>query len=283
MKSVQEFFKLNNGVEIPSVGLGTWQTPDGETAVKAICSAVGAGYRHIDTAAAYANEKSVGEGIRACLVPRGELFITSKVWNTMRGYDKAMRGFERTMEDLSLDYLDLYLIHWPASVKDYADWKDVNRGTWRAMETLYKEGRIRAIGLSNFFVSHLEALLDTAEIKPAVNQIEYHPGLTRPEVVDFCKRNDILVQAWSPLGTGRMLESPALSAIAAKYEKSIAQLCIRWVLQNDILPLPKSVSPARIAENYDVFGFAISDGDMAAINAMPYFGGSGLHPDEITF
>lgn len=283
MKNVPEFFFLSNGVKIPSVGLGTWQTPDGETAVNAICAGVKCGYRHIDTAAAYSNEKSVGEGIRKCGVPRSELFITSKVWNTRRGYDQAMRGYEKTMGDLGLDYLDLYLIHWPASFKDYPDWREKNSGTWRAMETLYKQGRIKAIGLSNFFVAHLEALMETAEIMPMVNQIEYHPGLTRPEVTDFCRKNGILIEAWSPLGTGRMLDNPELLAIAGKYGKSVAQLCVRWVLQNGALPLPKSVTPERIAQNIDVFDFEISDADMALINAMPYFGGSGLHPDEIKF
>ncbi|MGE4484922.1 MAG: aldo/keto reductase [Oscillospiraceae bacterium] len=283
MKDAPKLFELGNGIKIPSVGLGTWRTPDGEAAVNAICAGVKCGYRHIDTAAAYANEKSVGEGIRVCGVPRSDLFITSKVWNTNRGYDKAMQGFDNTMSDLGLDYLDLYLIHWPASVKDYSDWKEINKSTWRAFETLYKDGRIKAIGLSNFFVSHLEALLDTAEIKPMVNQIEFHPGLMRPEVVAFCHKNDILVEAWSPLGSGRMLNNPELSSIAAKYGKSVAQLCIRWVLQNGILPLPKSTAHERIAQNIDVFDFEISGGDMAYINAMPYFGGSGQHPDEIKF
>ena len=283
MKNIPQIFVLSNGVKIPSVGLGTWRTPDGEAAVNAVCAGVICGYRHIDTAAAYANEKGVGEGIRGCGIIRDELFITSKVWNTNRGYDKAMRGFDQTMSDLGLNYLDLYLIHWPASIKDYADWKGLNRGTWRALETLYREGRIRAIGLSNFFVNHLEALLDTAEIKPMVNQIEFHPGLMRPEVVALCRKNGILVEAWSPLGSGRMLNNPELASIAAKYGKSVAQLCIRWVLQNGVLPLPKSASPERIAQNIDVFDFEISDEDMAYINAMPYFGGSGQHPDEIKF
>lgn len=280
---MKSYFTMKNGVTIPSIGFGTWQTPDGQTAIDSICEAVKCGYRHIDTAAAYNNETSVGEGIRRCGVDRSELFITSKVWNTNRGYDDAMAGFEKTMSDLGLEYLDLYLIHWPASKSQFANWKELNAGTWKAMEEQYKAGRIRAIGLSNFFVDHMQALFETAEIMPMVNQIEFHPGLMRPEVVDFCRKNGILVQAWSPLGTGRMLGNEQLGAIAAKYGVSTAQLCIRWVLQNDVLPLAKSVTPARIKQNLDVFGFEISKEDMNIINAMPYFGGSALHPDEIDF
>ena len=280
-------FKLNNGIEIPAIGLGTWQTPDGETAVKAVSHAIKCGYRHVDAAAVYANEKSVGEGIRKGLYEAGlkreEMFVTSKVWNTERGYDKTMRAFEKTLADLGLDYLDLYLIHWPANAKQFADWQTLNAETWRAMEELYKAGRIRSIGVSNFYAHHLEALMQEAEVMPMVNQIEFHPGFMQKEVADFCRQHDILVEAWSPLGTGNMLSNKTLKIVADKYARSVAQLCVRWVLQNGVLPLPKSITPSRIEENLDVDGFVINDEDMATINSMDYCGGSGLNADEVDF
>ncbi|WP_455675484.1 aldo/keto reductase [Pradoshia sp.] len=274
--------RLHNGTEIPCIGFGTWQTPDGETAVTAVKSAIDAGYRHIDTAAAYGNEESVGKAIRESGLSREELFITSKVWNTDRGYESTLQAFERTLERLGTDYLDLYLIHWPANSTQFEDWAQINLETWRAMTDLYKAGRIRAIGVSNFLPKHLQPLMET-EVKPMVNQIEYHPGLMQEETVDYCKENAILIEAWSPLGTGKMLSNETLMAIAAKYNKSVAHLCIRWCMQNGTLPLPKSITPSRIADNLEVFDFEISDEDMTTINQMEYFGGSGLNPDEIDF
>ncbi len=282
MKSLNDTFHLNNGYEIPCVGLGTWQTPDGETAVMAVSEAIRAGYRHIDTAACYGNEGGVGQGIKKSEIEREKLFVTSKVWNTERGYEKTIAAFEKTLADLGLDYLDLYLIHWPASSSQYDNWEEINLETWKAMTELYRAGRIKSIGVSNFMPHHLEALMKT-EVPPMVNQIEYHPGLTQAETVDYCKKHGILVEAWSPLGTGRMLNNEMLKSIAGKYGKSVAQLCIRWCLQNGVLPLPKSVTPARIVENADVFDFDITAEDMSAINAMPYFGGSGLDPDQVNF
>lgn len=282
MKSLNDTFRLNNGYEIPCVGFGTWQTPDGETAVMAVSEAIKAGYRHIDTAACYENEVGVGQGIKASGADRETLFVTSKVWNTERGYEKTMAAFEKTLADLRLDYLDLYLIHWPASPSQFENWEEINLETWRAMTELYKAGKIKAIGVSNFLPRHLEALMKT-EVPPMVNQIEYHPGLTQSETVSYCKAHNILVEAWSPLGTGRMLNNETLKSIAGQYGKSAAQLCIRWCLQNGVLPLPKSVTPSRIAENADVFDFEIEAEDMETIGAMPYFGGSGLHPDEVDF
>ena len=282
MHTLQDTFTLHNGYPIPCVGFGTWQTPDGETAVMAVSEAIKAGYRHIDAAACYENEVGVGQGIRASGIERERLFVTSKVWNTERGYEKTLAAFEKTCADLNLEYLDLYLIHWPASASRFDNWEEINLETWRAMTELYKAGKIRAIGVSNFLPHHLEALMKT-EVLPMVNQIEYHPGMTQPETVAYCKRNGILVEAWSPLGTGRMLSNETLKAIAGKYQKSAAQLCIRWCLQNGVLPLPKSVTPSRILENTKVFDFEISAEDMAVINGMPYFGGSGLHPDQVRF
>lgn len=282
MKSLNDTFHLNNGYEIPCVGFGTWQTPDGDTAVMAVSEAIKTGYRHIDTAACYGNEVSVGQGIKKSGIEREKLFVTSKVWNTERGYEKTIAAFETTLTDLGLDYLDLYLIHWPASSSQYDNWEKINLETWKALTELYKAGKIKSIGVSNFMPHHLEALMKT-EVPPMVNQIEYHPGLNQEETVDYCKKHGILVEAWSPLGTGRMLNNETLKFIAGKYGKSVAQLCIRWCLQNGVLPLPKSVTPARIVENADVFDFDITAEDMSDINAMPYFGGSGLHPDKIDF
>lgn len=282
MKSLNDTFHLNNGYEIPCVGFGTWQTPDGEIAVMAVSEAIKTGYRHIDTASCYENEVGVGQGIKRSGIEREKLFVTSKVWNTERGYEKTIAAFEKTLADLGLDYLDLYLIHWPASSSQYDNWEEINLETWRAMTELYRAGRIKSIGVSNFMPHHLEALMKT-EVPPMVNQIEYHPGLTQAETVDYCKKHGILVEAWSPLGTGRMLNNEMLKSIAGKYGKSVAQLCIRWCLQNGVLPLPKSVTPARIVENADVFDFDITAEDMSAINAMPYFGGSGLDPDQVNF
>lgn len=278
MNKLTDTFTLKNGSEIPCIGFGTWQTPSGDVAVAAVQAAIAAGYRHIDAAAVYKNETSVGEGIKTSGVKRDELFVTSKVWNTERGYETTIAAFAQTLADLQLDYLDLYLIHWPASASQFKNWEQINLETWRAMTDLYKAGKIRAIGVSNFMPHHLAALLKT-EVPPMVNQIEFHPGQMQTETVTFCKQHDILVEAWSPLGSGRMLDDVRLKNIAEKYGKSVAQLCIRWCLQNGVLPLPKSVTPSRILDNAQIFDFAISELDMAAINSLPYFGGSGLHPD----
>ncbi len=280
---MKNYFKLNNGIEIPSIGFGTWQTPDGDTAINAVKVAIEAGYKHIDTAAIYKNETSVGTGIRESGIDRQELFVTSKLWNSERGYDKTLKAFEKTLNDLQLDYLDMYLIHWPAVENQFKDWKKINAETWRAMEELYSQGKIKTIGVSNFLTHHLEALLETANVKPSINQIEYHPGFLQQDVVAFCRKNNIVVEAWSPLGSGKMLNNETLIAISKKYNVSVAQLCIRWVLQNDILPLPKSVTPHRIKENIQIDYFEIFQEDMQTINKMEYFGGSGVNPDKVAF
>jgi len=283
MQRLTDTFSLSNGYAIPCVGFGTWQASDGQIAIRAVQNAIKAGYRHIDTAAAYGNEVSVSAGIKASGIERKEIFITSKVRNKERGYEKTLAAFAKTMQDLRIDYLDLYLIHWPAVSRQFKDWEKINLETWRAFEKLHEEGKIRAIGVSNFLPHHLEPLLKSAKIMPMVNQIEFHPGQTQQITVDFCKKNNILVEAWSPLATGRILTNSELIAIAGKYEKSVAQLCIRWVLQNGVLPLPKSITKSRIVENTKVFDFNISEEDMKTINEMPYCGGSGLNPDDIDF
>lgn len=280
--SLSDTLTLNNGYKIPCVGFGTWQTPDGEVAIQSVKDAISFGYKHIDTAAIYGNEVSIGKAIKESNANRNELFITSKVWNKERGYQTTLKAFEKTLNDLQLDYLDLYLIHWPAAQNQFKDWDNINLETWIAMTELYKAGKIKAIGVSNFMPHHLKSLMET-EIKPMVNQIEFHVGFMQKETFKYCKDNNILVEAWSPLGTGKMLNNSTLKEIASKYNKSAAQLCIRWCLQNNTLPLPKSVTSARIKENTEVFDFVISDEDMKTINAMEYFGGSGLNPDKIDF
>ena len=282
MRSLTDTFTLKNKMGIPCIGYGTWKTPDGDTALSSVKAAIESGYRHIDTAAAYGNESSVGEGIIQSGIARDELFVTNKVWNTERGYDKTMKAFEKTCKDLKMDYLDMYLIHWPASQHQFENWEELNLSTWKAMTELYKAGKIKVIGVSNFMPHHLKALMET-EVTPMVDQIEFHPGCMQDETVSYCKNNGIQVEAWSPLGNGRILEDSILQEIAQKYGKSVAQLCIRWCLQHDILPLPKSVTPSRIRENAEVFDFILDENDMERIDSMGNFGGSGSHPDKIDF
>ena len=282
MKSITDTFTLSNGYKMPCLGYGTWQTPDGQVAVDSVKEALRVGYRHIDGAAAYNNEECVGRGIKESGVAREDIFITSKLWNDERGYDTTMRAFDKTMADLGLEYLDLYLIHWPASSSRFDNWEELNLGTWRAMTELYKAGRIRSIGVSNFHEHHLRALMET-EVRPMVNQIEFHPGQMQEELVSYCKANDIILQAWSPLGQGSLIGHETITAMAEKYGKTPAQMILRWVLQNGVVPLSKSITPSRITENAQIFDFEISEDDMAVISAMPYVGGSGQHPDEVKF
>ena len=283
MNKLTDTYTLYNGVQIPCVGFGTWQTPEGDIAETSVRAAIEAGYRHIDTAAAYGNETGVGRGIRASGVRREELFVTTKLWNAVRGYKETIAAFEDSMEKLGLEYLDLYLIHWPNPARYRDNWQHNNAETWRAMEDLYKAGLIRAIGISNFRVHHMEALLQTATVVPMVNQLRLCPGETQPQVTAWCRAHDILCEAYSPLGTGRIFEVPEMQEIAARYGRSVAQVCIRWSLQMGYLPLPKSVTPARIAENADVFGFSLSDADMAAIAGLTGCCGPTKDPDTTTF
>lgn len=275
-------FKLSNGKQIPCIGYGTWQIKDEETAAGVVKEAIMMGYRHIDTAAVYGNEEAVGKGIHSVEIPREELFITGKLRNTKRGYQNAVNEFNDTLDKLGLDYLDLYLIHWPASRHRFADWEQINLDTWKAFTDLYYEGKIKAIGVSNFMPHHLEALIST-EIVPMVNQIEFHPGQFQKETLEFCQNHHILVEAWSPLGTGKMLSNEFLVKLAEKYDKSTAQICLRWCYQHEVVPLPKSVTLSRMLENLNIFDFEIEECDMKQIDRMPYFGGSGLHPDKIDF
>jgi diketogulonate reductase-like aldo/keto reductase len=287
MKSLSDCYTLSNGVAIPCIGFGTWQTPDGATAVDSVREAIRLGYRHIDTAAVYGNEESVGAGIRQSGVPRKELFITTKLWNDEHGYDTALRAFELSMRKLGLEYLDLYLIHWPNPLKFRNNWRETNAESWKAIEELYRAGRIRAIGISNFLPHHIDALLKTAEVVPQVNQIRLCPGETQDETARRSQELKMLLEAYSPLGTGAALKSPELGELAAKYGKSAAQICIRWSLQMGFLPLPKSVNPNRIKENAGVFDFELSGEDVKRIAALKGAGdgegGSAADPDTAPF
>lgn len=278
----REFYTLSNGVVIPCPGFGTWRMKEGPETAAAVKTALDLGYRHIDTAAYYRNETSVGQGLRESGLAREEVFLTSKVWNTDRGYDTTLRAFDRTLAALGTDYLDLYLIHWPAAANRFPDWQEINRQTWRALCKVYREGRVRAIGVSNFLPHHLAPLLEE-ETAPMVDQIECNPGWQQRELIAFCQARGILVEAWSPLGQGRVLGHPLLAQLGEKYGKSPAQICLRWCLEQGTLPLPKSNTPARVRENREIFDFALAPEDLAAIAALPPFGTSGHDPDNIDF
>lgn len=279
-KSSDDKFILSNGVEIPCIGYGTWQTPSGDVARTSVKAALDAGYRHIDTAAAYGNEEDVGSGIIDSGVSRKEIFLTTKHWVTERGYEKTVAAIDESLKKLKTDYIDLYLIHWPCVEKISPDWKEINASTWAGFEKAYKDGKIRALGVSNFLPEHLSALFETAEIKPAVNQIEFHPGYYQPENVRWCKENGMVIEGWSPLGCGAVLNDPTINAIAKKYNVCAAQVCVRFALQSGVLPLPKSVHADRIKLNKEVFGFELSAEDMTALMTLPPIGYSGFHPAQ---
>ncbi len=283
MNSLHDTYTLHNDVKIPVIGFGTWQIPNGETAVQAVKTALDLGYRHIDTAAGYHNEESVGQAVRESGIAREDVFVTSKLQNSAHGYDETMAAFEETMANLGLDYLDLYLVHWPNPVKYRDNWQEANAGTWKAFEELYKAKRIRAIGVSNFHPRHLEPLMQTATVKPMVNQIRLCPGDTQDDVVDYCRSHDILLEAYSPLGTGAIFDVPEMQQLATKHGKTVAQVAIRWSLQLGFLPLPKTVTPERIKENGDVFDFELSDEDMRVIAGLDGVCGYAQDPDTTTF
>ncbi|HFK1545941.1 aldo/keto reductase [Bacillus albus] len=279
MKNLQSTTTLHNGVEMPWFGLGVFKVEDGPELVEAVKSAIKAGYRSIDTAAIYGNEKAVGEGIRAGIkeagISREDLFITSKVWNSDQGYETTLAAYEESLKKLELDYLDLYLVHWPVEGK----YKD----TWRALETLYKEERVRAIGVSNFQIHHLQDVLADAEMKPMINQVEYHPRLTQKELQAFCKEQGIQMEAWSPLMQGQLLDNETLQEIAHKYGKTTAQIILRWDLQNEVVTIPKSTKEHRIIANADIFNFELTKEDMEKIDALNENHRVGPDPDNFDF
>lgn len=268
-KSLESVFSLSNGVKMPCLGFGTWQSSDGEEAYNAVLSALRLGYRHIDTAAAYGNEKSVGRAIADFLkessVSRSDLFITTKLWNEDHGYENAKKAIEVSLEKLGLDYLDLYLIHWPNPLKFRSCWQKANAESWAAMEEAVDAGKIRAIGISNFCERHIDELLKTAKIKPMVNQIKVCPGQPQKQLADYSRSLGMVVEGYSPLGTGGIFKNAEIKQLAEKYGRTIAQVCIRWCLQQGVVPLPKSVNPARIEENSKIFDFNLSDEDLERI------------------
>ena len=283
MKHVADKLTLNNGYQIPCVGYGTYQTPP-EEAYAVTKTALELGYRHVDTAAFYQNEEGVGQAIRESGIPREEIFVTTKVWNDDRGYDKTIASVRKSLATMGLDYIDLVLIHWPANYRQFGtEAAKINADTWRALEDLCHEGCVKAIGLSNFLAHHIEKLLETAEIKPQVDQIEFHPGWLQAGVVRYCQDNDILVQAWSPMGRSDALSNETIVSVAQKYGKSPTQLCIRWVMQHGVLPLPKSVTAERIRENMEVFDFEISEEDMKTLDNLDLIGGQCARPDDVDF
>lgn len=263
-------YQLNNGVKIPVLGFGTFKAKDGEEAYRAVLEALKAGYRHIDTAAIYQNEESVGQAIKDSGVPREELFVTTKLWNSQQTYEQARQAFEESLENLGLEYLDLYLIHWPnpKPLRENDQWKIRNAEVWRAMEDLYQEGKIRAIGVSNFLPHHLDALLETAKILPAVNQVRLAPGVYQEKVVAYCREKGILLEAWGPFGQGELFDSKEVQEIATNHGKSVAQIALAWSLAEGFLPLPKSVTASRIQANLDCFGIELSHEEREILKAI---------------
>jgi diketogulonate reductase-like aldo/keto reductase len=265
---------LANGIQMPWFGLGLYKVQE-EKVEQLVHTAVEYGYRSFDTAALYKNEHSLGEAIRSLDTPREQLFITSKVWNTDQGYEETLAAFDASMERLGLDYLDLYLIHWPVPGK-YID-------TWKALEKIYEEKRVRAIGVSNFHIHHLQDILHIATVKPMVNQVELHPKLSQRELHVFCKEQGIQLEAWSPLMRGRLQEDKTLKAIADKYGKTIAQVILRWDLQREIVTIPKTENVARLKENANIFDFVLSEEDMAIIDGLNENIRTGKDPDNFSF
>ncbi|MGM1032347.1 MAG: aldo/keto reductase [Bacillota bacterium] len=279
VKNLQDTTTLHNGVEMPWFGLGVFKVEEGPELVNAVKMAIKHGYRSIDTAAIYENEEGVGQGIREGLkeagISREDLFVTSKVWNADLGYESTIAAYEKSLQKLGLEYLDLYLIHWPVEGK--------YKEAWRALETLYKEGKVKAIGVSNFQIHHLKDLMEDAEVKPMVNQVECHPRLTQKEVQAFCKEQGIQLEAWSPLMQGELLDNEVLQAIATTHGKSVAQVILRWDLQNGIVTIPKSTKEHRIVENSTVFDFELTEEEMNQIDGLNQNHRVGPDPDNFDF
>lgn len=268
-----------NNAQYPLIGCGTW-TYTNKEAEKNILLALEAGYRLIDTAEYYKNEKGVGAAVNGCGLPREEIFVTSKLWKTHYGYKKAKSCFYKTLDRLKLDYLDTYLIHWPAVKRNHENWQEINADTWRAFEELHKEGLIRRIGVSNFMPEHLSALLDMCTVRPMVNQIEFHPGFMQTEAVAFCQQQGISLQAWSPFGRGEMFSNEEMLQIAAQHEKSSAQICLRWIIQHGLTPIIKAASMDHLKNNLAIDDFSLNEETMHRIDQIPFFGRLGYDPED---
>lgn len=275
----KEYTVLSNGVKMPNLAFGTFKVNEGDD-VQIILDAVNVGYRHFDTAAFYNTEEALGKGLKKSGLPREEFFITTKVWKTCMGYEGAKKSFEESLEKLDMDYVDLLLIHWPRPDAE-SDWKQLDIETWKAFEEIYKEGRAKAIGVSNFLNHHMQNILDNCEIVPMVNQIEFHPGYIQKDVIDFDKNHGIVVEAWSPLGRERVFKDELLNKLAEKYGKSVAQICLAFALQMGVVPLPKSSSVERMKQNMDI-DFELEEEDFEKIVNMEEMGWSGLDPDFIS-
>lgn len=275
IRDIGDRVRLAGDVQMPWLGLGLWRMSAGVEVERAVAWALEAGYRSFDTASIYANEDSLGAALRASGLSREQLFVTTKLWNSDPGYEPALRAFDASLQRLGLEQVDLYLIHWPRA--------EAMTETWRALERVHREGRARAIGVSNFLVHHLEALLGRCEIPPRVNQVEYHPRLAQPELLAFCNQRGIQLEAWAPLMKGRLDSVPELAGIARRYGKSPAQLALRWELQHGVVTIPKSVHRERILENANIFDFEISPADMAALDALDRGERVGPHPDHFVF
>lgn len=275
----QHFLTLSNGVRIPRIIFGTYKAAlNGDEST--IRLAIDCGYRGFDTASFYGNEQYVGTAVQRSGIPREELFLTSKLWKTEMGYRNAKEALSKTLENLKTDYLDLYLIHWPLPSPDYRDWKQLDLDTWRALEEAYESGIVKSIGLSNFLPHHIENIIQNCRVRPMVDQMEYHPGHSQEAVLQYCRKQNILVQAWSPLGRKRILEDPLILSLADKYQVTPAQICLKFSVQRGVIPLPKASDAKRMKENLDLFSFELETEDLYQLMCMPPSGWSGEHPDR---
>ena len=281
--SLADKLVLSNGVQMPGIGFGTWQVPTDSTLENAVSAALKLGYRFFDTAQIYGNASAIGRGVLLSDLPRAEIFISSKIWTSHRSYDGVMRAFTDIIEQLKTTYLDQFLIHWPATQGEPMIWQSQNAGTWRALEDLYEQGAVKVIGVSNFLPHHLVPLLARARIRPMVNQLEIHPGYPQFAAVNFCFKQNIAVQAWSPLGRGGLTHHPLLIELGEKYGVSPALIALRWSLQHGFIPVVKALDAEHMKSNLDAFGLTLEDEDMTRLDTMQQVAFSGLHPDTVTF